>query len=206
MSPDEIQAVAKVVAEAIAQSSGGSAQWIGYLVAIIFGGLFSFGGSYLAEKAKGRATKEDIQDITKRVEEVKSEYVRQIEDFKAHHQLRMLAAEKRLEAHQSAYYFSDRLFDSVANDTIKDFYAAIDDGYSWYNKNCIFLTQKSRDVFLQLLRRLPDLRIQVAEAGGKDFNYNQMVDTWTFIRDAGNVFLGEIELPAMKLNYPAEAN
>ena len=55
MSPEEIQAMAKGLAE-------GQAVW--YLGSAVIGGAITGLTAYLAEKGKNRATKEDIAGIT----------------------------------------------------------------------------------------------------------------------------------------------
>ena len=70
--------------------------------------------SYLNEKAKNLATKEDVGAITREVERVRHEYAERLESL-AHqnrvileqgnrrHQLRMAALDRRLDVHQQAY-------------------------------------------------------------------------------------------------------
>lgn len=58
---------------------------------------------YLAEKGKNLATKEDIEGITQRIEEVKHTYASLLEDQKQRGQLRFAALDRRLEVAQQAY-------------------------------------------------------------------------------------------------------
>ncbi|MFZ0052673.1 MAG: hypothetical protein WAK96_12940, partial [Desulfobaccales bacterium] len=62
-----------------------------------------FFSSYASEKGRNLATKEDISEITKKIEEIKHQYNLMIEQIKGRHQLRLAALEKRLEIHQQAY-------------------------------------------------------------------------------------------------------
>jgi hypothetical protein len=66
MTPEQIQAMVKGAVEA----SGGPAWWV-YALLIICACLGSYFGSYLGEKGKNTATKEDIEAITAKVEAVK---------------------------------------------------------------------------------------------------------------------------------------
>lgn len=68
MTTEELQ---KVLAIAADQSSGLEVWQILVLVAAC--GLAAFFGAYLKEKAKSAATKEDIEEITRKIEEVKKE-------------------------------------------------------------------------------------------------------------------------------------
>ena len=78
MTPSEIS---NVVEEAIRQRLG--LQWWGYLIWLfIQPASAAFLGSYFREKGRNTATKEDIANITRKVEEVKTEYVKDVEALK----------------------------------------------------------------------------------------------------------------------------
>ncbi len=49
---------------------------------LLLGGYYILYKSYMKEKGKNLATKEDIQEITDKMESVKIEYLRQMEDYK----------------------------------------------------------------------------------------------------------------------------
>ncbi len=67
MTPEDIQKVQEML-----DGVGGVDPWLVILITII--GLASgYFGAYLKEKGKNTATKEDIADLTRKVEEVKSE-------------------------------------------------------------------------------------------------------------------------------------
>lgn len=102
--------------------------------------------AYVGEKGKNLATKEDIGSITKEVEKVKEEFNRRIEDLKAHHQLRLVAAERRMQAHQEAFKLWYQLVDALRNKShlVKD---AVEACNGWYYENCIFLGPASREAF-----------------------------------------------------------
>lgn len=137
MTPEEIQAMAKGLAE-------GQALW--YLLSAIIGGAITGSGAYLAEKGKNRATKEDIGEITDKVEQVRKKFSDDLEDLKAHHQLRMVAAERRLQAHQDAYVWYTKVVEKIQFDEeswSSVYYPAI----NWYTHNKIFLGPKTRFAF-----------------------------------------------------------
>jgi hypothetical protein len=87
--------------------------------AVIFGTIVfliikNYLPTYLNEKAKNLAKIEDIEGITRKIEDVKHEYMSQIqglshqnslilEQARGQHQLRLAALDKRLQAHQEAY-------------------------------------------------------------------------------------------------------
>jgi hypothetical protein len=52
------------------------------MILLVVTAVASFLGAYLAEKGKNFATQEDIQRLTKAIEETKIQYARQLEDYK----------------------------------------------------------------------------------------------------------------------------
>ena len=78
--------------------------FVGTLGALVVWGLIRhYFPGYLTEKAKNLATKEDIADITRRIEEVKHGYAALLENQKQKGQLKLAALDKRLEVAQQAY-------------------------------------------------------------------------------------------------------
>lgn len=192
MTPEEIQAMAKGLAE-------GQALW--YVLSALAGGAAAYFGAYKAEKGKNRATKEDIGEITKAVEAAKSEFNEKLEDLKAHHQLRMVAAERRIQAHQDAFLQWQQLADALGQGKYQEA-AAIENALRvWYRKNCMFLGGDARDAvnravvfsndFLAAIHHnAPDKMEEVLlfVAGG-----------WGAFVDIGNVLLLQIDLPVMRV-------
>ena len=89
----------------------------------------SFFPSYLGEKGKNLATKEDIAGITQKVEEVKETYAKRLkelehqnaivlEQLRSHEQLRLVAVERRLTAHQEAFTLWRRLVAAAHSDDV----------------------------------------------------------------------------------------
>lgn len=191
MTPVEIQAMAKGVAEA----TGGNAQWIGYLVAAIAGGMLSYLGGYLAEKGKNRATKDDIKAITDSIEGVKAEYTRQMEQLRAVHQLRFVAAEKRLQAHQEAFTQWSEIMQLITAQRREDALTRLEDFKTWHSRSNVYLAPNSRaqydrfvggvSFFLQaILNPRPQDAVAVFAA-------------WTEMQNVGSVFLVDVDLPAL---------
>ena len=77
MKPEDIK---KIVDDLI--SSKTKYLWVYILLSFILGMVATFISSYVITKSQGLATKSDITDLTKKVEEVKSEYLKQLEVFK----------------------------------------------------------------------------------------------------------------------------
>ena len=137
MTPQEIQTIAKELAD-------GSAIW--YVLSVCAGGVIAFFAAYFAEKGKGRATKEDVREITDAVGEINSKYTMLLSKLNARNQLSMLAPERRLEAHQEAYALWYTMFHECRSLDGHGIEAA-EECKQWFMKNCMFLGPRSRDAF-----------------------------------------------------------
>jgi hypothetical protein len=102
--------------------------------------------SYMKRKGENLATKEDIAEITHKIEEVKHQYSLIIEQFKSRNQLRMAALDKRLEIHQRAYVLWRNLVtnthdgDKIGNITYEC--------QEWWFENCLYLEAEPREAFV----------------------------------------------------------
>ena len=70
---------------------------------IIWGFIRHYLPGYLSEKAKNLATKEDVAEITRRIEDVKHTYALLVEEQRQKGQLRFAALDRRLEVAQLAH-------------------------------------------------------------------------------------------------------
>ena len=109
----------------------------------------SFYGSYLRGKARNLATKEDIRDITDKIEEIKAQYNRQLELYKSslqlNTQLKTAALDLRLQKHQKAYTLWRSLLLNLRKE--KELYNSIDECQKFWEKNCLYLTEDVRKAF-----------------------------------------------------------
>ena len=113
------------------------------IIAGFIAGVFgrNFFPSYLGEKGKNLATKEDIAEITRKMEGVRHEYNALVEELKARHQLRMAALDRRLQAHQEAFTHWRKLRSNDPDDAILACQA-------WWEKNCLYLEPNVRQAFV----------------------------------------------------------
>ena len=123
--------------------------WRLYLLILAISAIGAFLGSYLRKKAENVATKEDIEEITKKIEVVRSQYNEQLESFKASlqlsNQLKLAALDKRLQRHQEAYTLWLNLLFSL-ND-VEKLSLAIDKCQNWWNEYCLYLGEEARFAF-----------------------------------------------------------
>jgi hypothetical protein len=78
MTPEEVRtAINAVLSDKIVLS------WWQLVLVILLTGVAAYLGSYLKKKGENLATKEDVARLTHEVEAVRTNYLRQIEDYKA---------------------------------------------------------------------------------------------------------------------------
>lgn len=157
--------------------------------------------SYLAEKGKNLATREDIAGITNEIEKVRTQYAIQlqqlahessslIEEFKGRSQLRMAAAEKRLEAHQEAYTLWNGLIGRLHSADLRDH---ISECYTWWVNNCLYLSPSAREAFSDAY-----LAANIHESFKLDKSKPDLVNTnFDRIKVAGEKIVAGAELPAL---------
>ena len=129
MDPQTSRALVELAAKGVSLST---TTWVLLVIGVIFGSLV---GAYMADKGRNLATKEDIADITRRVEAVKAAFAAEAEERAHQHRLRaateaeaqaqenrlrLAALDKRLEVHQEAYRRWHLLMDNVYNDGVAD--------------------------------------------------------------------------------------
>ncbi len=167
---------------------------------------------YLKEKAKNLATKEDISEITEAIEKVRSQYNEklqeliyqnnvQLEGLKALNQLRIVAPEQRLQAHQEAFALWRKMLLSLHSDERVNVVMECQD---WYNRNCLYLSAKSREAFSAAYGALAihnDLLQDRTQPESVKRNYLE-------ITNAGSIIVQSVELPALSadVRYAVKKN
>ncbi len=176
---------------------------IGLVTALMFVALITkfYIPAYLKEKAKNLATKEDISEITEAIEKVRSQYNEklqeliyqnnvQLEGHKALNQLRVVAPERRLQAHQEAFALWRKMLSSLhSNERVN----VVMECQDWYNQNCLYLSAKSREAFSVAYGALAihnDLLQDRMQPESVKRNYLE-------ITNAGSIIVQSVELPAL---------
>ena len=98
--------------------------------------------SFLVEWGKNLANKQDMEKLTKQVEEIKLQHSKLLEDHKFENQLRVAALDKRLEVNQEAYGL---VYGMTLEELDPESHRRECD--DWWNKNCLYLSEEVRAKF-----------------------------------------------------------
>ncbi len=159
--------------------------------AIVFYLLKSFVPSYLNEKAKNLATREDIAQITDEIERIKTQYSFLIEELKAKHQLRLAAVERRLQAHQEAFALWRELYLNTHTENIGQ---TVIKCQTWWENNCLFLEPSAREAFSDAYTAA-NMHSALIQDG---FPSRQVAkDNWQRITRAGQIIVEAVQLPGL---------
>ena len=158
-----------------------------YVLVAVIVGVGAYVGTYLRTKGQNLATKEDVAEITRKVEEVRAIYAQQLEMLSHENRLRLAAVERRLQAHQEAYTLWFEVFWAVHKPEIHDVVVKCQD---WFSRNCLYLTHEAREAFVQAYRTAgmySELR--------KSLTKEEKAEDWRKIRLGGEIILRSVGLP-----------
>lgn len=188
MDPEKLKTL---IEEAISNSDPFA--WWFYLLIILLSAIGAFLGSYLRKKAENVATKEDIENITEKIEKVRSQYSEQLETVKASlqlsNQLKLAALDKRLQKHQEAYTLWLNLMWSLYDE--EKIGPAVANCQNWWNENCLYLGEDSRGAFKTALLLAVHFR-QLTNVDAKE--KRKWFDS---INDAGKKIIEGVNLPSL---------
>jgi hypothetical protein len=182
----EAQVIRAAVTEVLRQGvSLSPSTWVYLIIGVLAASVL---GAYLAHKGRNLATREDVGEITRRVEEVKAAFSAQIEERAQENRLRLAALEKRLDVHQQAYVRWRKLLSAVHTDQIGNVVA---ESQRWWIENCLYLTAEVREAFvdawLAAHRHSSLLRA--------DTSKDELYKNWHRLEECGEVILRSAGLP-----------
>ena len=180
-----------IVEEAI--DKGIHFDWWVYLLFFVIVAFGAFFGSYLKKKAENVATKEDIQEITKKIEDIRAYYSTQLESHKASlqlsNQLKLAALDKRLQKHQEAYSLWRKLLFNLRNE--EKIGQSIDECQKWWDENCLYLGDEARSAFHTAIFLAVDFR-NLPRTEPKEIR-----EWFNKIKMAGNKIIEAVNLPSL---------
>ncbi len=161
--------------------------------------IFSIGrryvGGYLGEKGKNLATKEDIEEITDKVEAIKNSYALVIEEFRKREQLRFAALDKRLEVHQEAFALWWNLLGSLHSERVIDNVIACQN--FWVDNN-LYLSAEAGHAFRAAFVAVGNHKDLVESGRGQGNEAAEKVRrNFSAIKEAGNIIVKAVELPPL---------
>jgi hypothetical protein len=176
------------------KTGGVSVEWISIFIIGLIVLIASYLGSYIRKKGQNLATKEDISEITEKIEGIRADYAKQIENHSHHNRLKMAALDKRLQAHQQAYTLWLQLRRSVHHkDKNIDMVIKCQ---KWWEENCLYLDMKSKTAFISSIHAValhPDLTGGQATTG-------EVKENWKYINECGEILIRGAGLPSFGEN------
>lgn len=158
-------------------------------------------GAYLRQKGKEYAKREHIDHITKIVEGIKLDNVKDFEKlaqenrlalsaFEQKNDLRLAALDKRLEVHQQAYSLWYRLRSSVHKES--ELWDMIQECNSFWIENSLYLTEASRKAFDEAVHAA-----SMHQAVKQERDAVKTKENWKKIIQAGGIFVKSVSLPSL---------
>ncbi|RYH22277.1 MAG: hypothetical protein EON54_25310 [Alcaligenaceae bacterium] len=105
MTPEQLQAVATGIVQGL-----GAASWLAFLLIAVFTGMGAYLGSYLRKSSELKAINENFTEVREQLKKqasdaatIKHQFDQLLEGQRGEQQLRMVAADRRLQAHQEAF-------------------------------------------------------------------------------------------------------
>jgi hypothetical protein len=166
-----------------------------YLLAtLITAGAGAYFGAYLKEKGKGLATKEDIGHVTDIVEQIRSEHAATLEQLKSHHQLRIAAIDRRLQAHQEAFTLWRGLMAATHQEDVG---AVVIECQTWWEHNALYLEPEVREAFNRAYLAANDHKSLLGVAHRNEASIKAIQDNWKLLMATGNVITNAVALPPL---------
>jgi hypothetical protein len=170
-------------------------------IAFFFSAIALF-TSYLKNKGKNIATKEDIEMITDKIESVKSDYAQKLESIahenkiirdqlRQRHEMKLAALDKRLNVHQEAYVLWWEMMGNLGKkDENHDIVIKCQE---WYVNNSLYLTKESRNAF-----RDAYIAADIHPALRRDrVNAEELKENFQKILRAGQALVEAVSLPSL---------
>jgi hypothetical protein len=160
---------------------------LGAILSGIFKSLIS---SYLSTKGMNLANKEDIKEITDKVEAVRLEYSSLLEAVKSNNQLRMAAIDKRLQAHQEAFSLWSEMMKELNSEAFPELHTKCS---KWWNSNCLYLEPEVKTEFLNFITNA-NIRYNLIT---KKVGYEQAYELYEKLEDLPITIFSAIKFPAI---------
>ena len=165
---------------------------------------------YSTAKGQNLASKEDIGELTRIVEDVKAENAQilmelkhakdaELQSLEREHSLRLTAVEKRLQAHQEAYFWLTRLEDYSRS--LNGSENVVLDCLQWYKSTCLYLEPEIPGKFMSAFGAAVALVdfIGPQPVHARETAAEYIKQYRAMIKDAFDAIADAVELPQLKL-------
>ena len=105
-------------------------------------------------------------------------------------QLRLTAADRRLQAHQEAFALWRKILRNVHNEDIGK---VVMEGQEWWENNCLYLDAQARGAFLEAMHSASHHASFKADRE----NAELVMENWDRIMRAGDVIVAAVNLPSL---------
>jgi len=160
---------------------------------LVFSGFFfllckNYFPKYVEEKAKNLAKKEDIEEITEKIEGVKHEYEIALQKFISRENLRSANFIKRMEVHQQGYVLASKL-SNYADHPNQERRIVAEEFSKWRSGNRIYLDEKPSKILDEIWDRFHNQKYLNEDSASK------ASDNWSAMQAAVRDFRKSFRLP-----------
>lgn len=170
------------------------------ILSVFASGLFSAILIWLAKNwIYVRLTNAIKHEYDGKLEVIRNQYARVLENLSYENRLRMAALDRRLETHQQAFTLWHRLAINVFKQELVNQVAT--ECQEWWSKNCLYLDTKSRDAFLKAVRAAVQHQ-EIARDRGQSSaeSYKATMENWNRIMEASDAIVQGVALPPIHLD------
>lgn len=184
-----------------------------FLFGVVVGFIVqNFWGAYLRRKGENAATREDLAELTRTAEGIKTELAQVVAEQRARHelrlqeqevanQLRLAAVDERLKAHQEAYalwwHLNEVLFDD------EKISGAVIACQEWWVRRNLYLSPTARSAFAAAynLAYAHNRMVSQGREGGT-VNREALEGSWKGVTEAGRQLVEAVALPDLGRKEP----
>jgi hypothetical protein len=164
---------------------------VSFCVGVATTAIGAYMRSYLTKKGENLATREDITDLTKKVEDVKAVFSRALQRDAQEHELSMAAIDKRLEVHQEAFARSFQLYFTTHDD---DGRAKAAVHLQWWREHCLYLSESSSAAFV---RACTASALHGMLLKAPNIDEDKLAENWAIIDGVWDVIAADVKLPQL---------
>ena len=142
---------------------------------------------------KGAGFQEDIAAITEKIESIKIQYGKALEEHKQQNQLKFAALDRRLEVAQEAFSTWWGLFTGLYSDQLEQ---RIQECQAFWVENCLYLSEEASFAYRAAYQAAGDHKYLKEAAALDSSTIGDVQSNFRRIKDAGEVIARSVAMPA----------